>query len=293
LELIRSWKEGLIGIIAKKILESLGMGNPDGRISLPRVAGSLINFLTETVTHYQKSVDLQPAKRKIAEKLTQSRRVIVYVDDLDRGWEGRKTDIRRISALLDAVRDLSNDNEGILFRIALRPDVYFLVQTSDESTDKIEGSVIWYSWTNQGILTLLVKRIETFFGRTVDDSLLMQREHHAVAAYLDSVMAPRFQGRGKWENIPTHRMLMSLIRKRPRDLVKLCTLAAREAFRDKSSLIETRHFDRVFENYSQERRQWHKQHGGQPSRRGGCLQEDCRPPTRLCPPRPGWKVNPD
>ena len=32
----------------------------------------------------------------------------MYIDDIDRGWESRKEDIQRISALFNAMRDLSN-----------------------------------------------------------------------------------------------------------------------------------------------------------------------------------------
>jgi hypothetical protein len=48
---------------------------------------------------------------------------------------------------------------------------------------------------------------------------------------------------------------MSLIRKRPRDLVKLLTLAARRANIDKATKISTRHLEGVFEEYSQGRLQ--------------------------------------
>jgi hypothetical protein len=44
-----------------------------------------------------------------------------------------------------------------------------------------------------------------------------------------------------------------LIRGRPRDLIKLCTLAAREAQAAGSPIIRTAHLEAVFENYSQDR----------------------------------------
>jgi hypothetical protein len=68
-------------------------------------------------------------------------------------------------------------------------------------------------------------------------------------------MVERFQGRGNWENIPVHRVLMSLIRRRPRDLVKLCTLAGRESGDRKSVKIATEHFNAIFSTYSQGRLQ--------------------------------------
>jgi hypothetical protein len=164
-----------------------------------------------------------------------------------------REDVARISALLNAVRDIANDNPGISFRIALTSDVYYLVRTSDESTDKIEGSVVWFSWTNHEIFVLLVKRIETFFSREVDDQRLLKMKQHNLAAYLEPVMQDRFEGQGNWRDIPTYRVLMSLIRKRPRDLVKLCTLAAKSAFADGARRIGTPHFKNIFEQYSQGR----------------------------------------
>ena len=48
---------------------------------------------------------------------------------------------------------------------------------------------------------------------------------------------------------------MSLIRKRPRDLVKLLTLAGREAQNSNSDRICTKHLESIFEEYSQGRLQ--------------------------------------
>lgn len=141
------------------------------------------------------------------------------------------------------------------FRISLRSDVYYLVRTSDESTDKIEGSVIWYSWTNHEILALLVKRVEQYFGKEYSRDDLVKMSQPQLAAHLDSVMTPVFNGHGHWSNIPTYRMLMSLVRKRPRDLVKLCTLAARNARTCGETIITTKNFNDVFEEYSQGRLQ--------------------------------------
>ena len=148
---------------------------------------------------------------------------------------------------------MSSDNPGLFFRIALRTDVYYLVRTSDESTDKVEGSVVWYSWTNHEIMVLLIKRIETYFGRPIDEKALRGQRQIHLAHYLEGVFESRFRGQGHWANAPMYRVLMSLIRKRPRDLVKLCTSAAREAGKERSSLIATKHLESVFEDYSQGR----------------------------------------
>jgi hypothetical protein len=67
------------------------------------------------------------------------------------------------------------------------------------------------------------------------------------------VFEPRFSGHGHWENAPTYRVLMSLIRKRPRDLVKLCSLAGRAARLSGRDRIDTFCLESIFEEYSQGR----------------------------------------
>src|SRR5205085_3200394 len=134
-----------------------------------------------------------------------------------------------------AVRDISRENRGVRFKISLRSDVYYLVRTSDETTDKVEGSVVWHKWTNHEIFALLIKRVMTFFGKRVEEVELLKSDQTVLTMHLESIMEARFAGQGHWANAPMHRVLMSLIRKRPRDLVKLCTLAATHANRSRAT----------------------------------------------------------
>lgn len=246
---IRNWKLGLLEIIAGKVLTAMGSATDETADRLKRFGGALLDFLKDTFSS-STTINLNPAKRLVIDRFLGTGVVCVYIDDLDRGWEGRREDVVRISALLNAVRDIVSENPGLRFRISLRSDVYYLVRTSDESTDKIEGSVLWQTWINHEIFVLLIKRIETFFGRTVDERKLLAARQVDIASYLDSVMQPRFSGSGHWENAPMYRVIMSLIRKRPRDLVKLCSLAARDARARGSTLIGTDNLRNVFVEYS-------------------------------------------
>lgn len=251
LQSIRDWKTGLGAIISQKALHLLGLAGKGDMSKLKQYGGQIISYLVDVVSN--SNSDLQLSGNFLSSNFLKTKRIIVYIDDLDRGWLSTKDDITRISTLLNAIRDIINESKGIYFRIALRSDVYFLVRTSDESTDKIEGSVVWYDWTNHEILAMLIKRIETFMGRKVDESQLLSMKQSDLSQYLHGVMEARFSGLGKWNNAPIYRILMSLIRKRPRDLVKLCTLAARQAFEENSSKICTQHFEIIFEEYSQGR----------------------------------------
>src|SRR5690606_1516680 len=146
LKLIRDWKTGINEIIARKALTSFGLLFDGWRGKLNQYGGAALDFLSSTLKAEDK-VNLSASKQAILKSFLQSNRISVYIDDLDRGWEGRKRDTQRISALLNAIRDISTENRGIFFRVSLRSDVYYLARTSDESTDKIEGSVIWHSWS--------------------------------------------------------------------------------------------------------------------------------------------------
>ena len=251
---IRAWREGLNQIITQKILQTFGLDQSGVISGIQTAGGKILSYIAETVKATKViELNFDPTKKLMLEKFLKSNSVNVYIDDLDRGWEGRREDVRRISALLNAVRDMANDSVGLRFKVGLRSDVYYLVRTSDESTDKIENSVIWQSWTNHEILLLLIKRIQTFFGLPVDERSLLATPQVRLAQYLNPVMEPVFTGLGLWENAPTYRVLMSVIRKRPRDLVKLCTLAARKAHQARSSTIRTAHLQAILDEYSQGR----------------------------------------
>lgn len=255
LESVRNWKQGLVRIIFDKCIAAIGSSTNTQTAQQLQAGLQLIAALQASCKSLQDSNDLNIRKSQLVNGFLRSKKVRVYLDDLDRGWTASNDSISRLSSLLNAMRDLTKEHHGLDFRLALRSDVYFLVRTSDESTDKIEGSVVWYAWSNHEILAMLVKRVQSYIGNELSEAELTNMEQHQLASKLDTVMAPRFFGHGGWKNIPTYRMLMSLIRRRPRDLVKLCSTAAQKAFERGSHEILTQDFESVFDQYSQGRLQ--------------------------------------
>lgn len=247
---IREWKDGLLRIIAEKALKQIGADDTVVRKSL-----DILDFLTQSSKKVNDFVDTKEIYKRRADKYLKNRRVVVFLDDLDRGWEGKKDDVTRISALLNAVRDLASENEGLRFKIALRSDVYYLARTSDESTDKIEGSVVWCKWTNHEILVMLIKRLLTYNHQQADYKSLLASDQFHISTYLDGVFERKYEGLGKWSDTYTYKVLMSMIRKRPRDLVKLCALAASHAYSNDSVIINSDHLRASFDEYSQGRLQ--------------------------------------
>lgn len=247
---IKQWKYGLTKIIGEKVLEELNINDEVIKSKLTKMGVKILNFMVDSIRQLNESVDMTDTQRHFVNNFLSKKRIVVFIDDLDRGWEGKKDDILRISALLNSIRDMANDNPGLMFKVSLRSDVYYLVRTSDESTDKIEGSVVWCKWTNHEILVLLVKRVLTFFNQSFDEERLLRSDQRYLSSFLNVIIEPIFYGEGKWDTIPTYKVLMSLIRKRPRDIVKLCTLSARRAYDSGSNIIKTGHLKSIFEEYS-------------------------------------------
>ena len=236
---IRNWKSGIQDIVFRKAIEEFGHLNENPNktiISYGRgLVQSLITFANDIVKQ-----KLDPAKRALIQGFLNKKRLIVYLDDLDRDWNGSDRDVLKISALLNAVRDIIADSQGIFIRVALRSDVYNIVRSRDASTDKIEGDTVWMHWTNDDIFRVLVRRIATFFGKGVELAAFGEQTQQQLATtYLNQVFEPTYQGIGLWENRPMYHVILSLIRAKPRDMVLLCTVAAKMAGDRKHQVVQT------------------------------------------------------
>ena len=252
LQLIENWKVGLSTLIVRKTLEGVKLFDDANRVEkITGGVGHILASLLERLQSYSgaKSQDVA----MLVKRFTHEKKIRVYLDDLDRGWEGRLTDIKNISALLNAIRDMAGEDQRVQFRIGLRTDVYHLVRTSDESTDKIESNLVWLAWSNHEILATMVKRVCTYFGDDRSQESLVSLQQNNLAALLEPIIDIRFHGRGIWENIATRRILMTLTRKRPRDLVKLFYYSAKEANKYHSETIRSTHLQNIFVRYSNER----------------------------------------
>ena len=251
-EKIEAYKGLINSNIYKSSLDKLGIiPEEKDKFDIQSTAKQLVSAL------YQKAVsaagaDVNEETKRLRKRFTKDRVVRVYVDDIDRGWSASKQDINNISALINAARDLTNEEgSSIQIRIGLRSDAYFLYRTSDESTDKIESNVIRLTWERHDILVVMALRIASFLGKSLDIGEFETRSQKRIAEELHPIIEERFSvGRGHWDQAPIHTVLLSLNRNRPRDLIKLLTEAARESYRQKHNKISSRDLESVFSNYS-------------------------------------------
>jgi hypothetical protein len=249
-------KNELLGLITRRILGSIGENYINESIGYENSVISKISDVIAEKVRLAIQKYGNGSQAAVADAFLKSKTVHVYIDDIDRGWSASPADIKNISALLNAMRDISGTDNRIRFRIGLRSDVYFLVRTSDESTDKIESHIVWLEWSLHEILCIMALRIATFFNIEITQEAIFKLKQEAISStILSKVIDPVFLGRGHWAQRPIHNVLLSLARKRPRDLVKLMHGAAKKAQRSRSNIIGSKDLENSFESYSNERLQ--------------------------------------
>lgn len=269
LNLITLWKKGIARLVACKIAE-------EWKITVSSDAEHVLSW-AESSGYKSKDLISQLASRfsaafkkdgevgvrgvreeekeslgehHILKRIAEDKFLRLYIDDLDRGWEATELDKKRLAALIYALGDLTSDIEGLQARISLRTDVYGLIRSTKEFTDKFESAEVWCSWDNSGILKALIKRIYSHFNIEIQEIDFKDKSQAEIAEYLHPIFETSFVDTKNWNRKPTYRVLMSLIRRRPRDLVKLVNMAAQCAHEEGKNTVTGHHFCEILDDYS-------------------------------------------
>ncbi len=266
-KMVLLWKRGIAKLIASRIASdwmfvvgddaknALVWAQETGyrsRDFIQKIVGLIDPKIKNHIDIKGDNIALQRGEHHIIQRLLKDKKITLYFDDLDAGWEATSLQRKRLSALLLALRNMTSDIKGLKARLAIRTDVYTLLRENDESTDKFENYVVNCNWNNHEILVLLVKRILTYFGEPVDDKSLNEMSQTELNNSLSLAMETKFTKTKEWRNKNTHRVIMSLIRSRPRDMIKLCTFAAKSAYKRDSntSIIKDVDFECILADYS-------------------------------------------
>lgn len=239
------WQQGLRAVIIKKICETqLDITDPG---TIATVAGiEHLPGLIAAVFHKTPFICLAKdhpsvveAQRRISELLNNNR-LVVFIDDLDLGWHSSPSSqhtIERIATLLHAINELKNSMRGVLFRVSIRSDIFYLVRMAYVDLDKVRQHCVWHRWSERELLVLFAKCILSYRKNHLGDKSLdakhTELELRAMSpaklgTYFLFLMEQVFDGEATWKRAPMHSVILTVIRKRPRDVVTLITAAARE-----------------------------------------------------------------
>lgn len=262
------WKQAISKLVIMKLASDISFAfgeDYDKALQWAYSTGYASRDFISRVAHmlkpmYEKYVKMDidyvtSGEHRVLERMLEKKNIRLFFDDFDLDWKGNSSDILRMKSLLLSLSDMTSDITGLSARIALRTDVYEMIR-NEEFSDKFESCIIKCKWNNQEILKTLSKRICAYFGIDFDENISQDSDtmQYQLSPYLNYVFEPYFDNSTRiWRNAPTHRVIYSLIRRKPRDMVKLCQSAAEEAYYRHFNKINAVCFVNILENYSQER----------------------------------------
>lgn len=246
-EKINAWKnylaDRIIDVINKMRIDSNNLGK-------------MFSVLEDALNDFTKNkynINYKKVKNQILDTLSPNLEIRVYIDDLDTGYRGTREQNESIISLFTAIREIMRENDNLRFRVTLRSDVYDNIRKVDESADKIQDVKLTLKITNHQILAMLTKRVMNFIDASVAQQDFYQCTQQRMMQYMSKLFETTFHGRGKWKNKATNYILMTMTRRRPRDLFVLCGLAWENAISNNRIKITSEDLQAIFNDYSNER----------------------------------------
>ena len=262
------WKKAIARIIAMKIVSTFRFVSSDDTAKVLMWAYEYgyaeKDFITQVAEKFHKAIDsyfdaeskeYDKGEYHILERLMGKKQICLFLDDFDLDWKGNEKDILIIKSLIIALIDMTSDIRGVSARIALRTDVYEMIR-NEEFSDKIESSTIKCLWNNQELIVALAKRICAFHKISFDPSIEQDPAdaQFKVTQYLNIVFESSFPiGVRYWSGATISKVIYALLRRKPRDIVKLCLGLAKYAYDQKKEKIDYECFEHTLESYSTER----------------------------------------
>ena len=100
LSLIEKWKSGLNYRIVELIMQKFQVNTDSDFTDIAIQKGvNLIDKITTIIKGIADKIDIEKSKQLVAKKYIANHKVVIYIDDLDRAWEGTTNNIKRIAAL--------------------------------------------------------------------------------------------------------------------------------------------------------------------------------------------------
>lgn len=151
---------------------------------------------------------LLPSLREIA----RSRRIIVLVDELDRGWDSSEDARAFVAGLFQACISINSVHDGLRVYMSLRQELYDDVPELYDDAQKYRDLIETLSWSESSLLKLIARRIRHSMPAlaAADDETCW-----------DSLFAPFPGPRG----CGSFRYMIDRTLLRPREIIQFCTQA--------------------------------------------------------------------
>lgn len=192
---------------------------------------------------------------KHGRKLDDIKTIIFVIDNLDKDWDGRIEGVNFVSSLLSAAFDLTRIDRSVKFRISLRWDIFDAVGRINGNFDKMRPNFTHLTWTQHQVYIIVAKRIASYTAQQFDANYAIKASIHQkdIEVFYDSVIERRFYGQGIWQDTNMRKVLLSMSRRRPRDLLSLLHKSGILSISNRHDRILTADVQETFPSISEER----------------------------------------
>ncbi|WP_198133198.1 P-loop ATPase, Sll1717 family, partial [Aeromonas simiae] len=254
----------ICALINREIAKRINFAITDDQITLVESAEidgfkerNLVSCLTN---RFEGFLDKIGSKREIIKnhieilKRNNNISVFLLIDDLDATFQNTDAECLSLSTFFSACRYLTQDVEGVCFRVSMRSDVWPTIRRYDESLDKLEQYVTELEWSADEFQTLLYKRI---IAQSKENGFNIppRYENEIQNDYENRVLSILFVDKIQWghKNVHSYKVIHTLSYQRPRWAVQLCKLAQNSALNRRRNIISKDDIDIIWGDYGSKR----------------------------------------
>lgn len=186
-----------------KRLEGIKIGNIEGSLKM------------RELEKLYKLDELRPVLPHLRDAL-EHQRVVVIIDELDKGWDASEDARAFISGLFQAAVALNQLSPNLRTYISLRQELYENTPTLYEDAQKYRDLVETVSWNEAGLQSLIARRIRHNVPRL-------------AAASDEDCWAALFDGSTQFRRSTSFGYMVDRTLHRPRELILFCAQAQQEA----------------------------------------------------------------
>lgn len=243
---VRAWKSSVLGLLASKIGEQIGMAWSDDAMSLVEEAErggyrsrSFIASIFDRLKAPSSPVQLNDAKARNTEGLVRrwaekEDALWLFVDDVDENFRNDPLHKAKVSSFFIAARELVLSVPQLRMRLAIRPNTWVTISFEDEALSKVNQYCVDLRWAAEDMREVLGARIRGYLTRARKG-----RRPVKASRTPDQLISMVFESPMPWgsRQVQASVPLTTLSRRRPRWLIELCREAAALASRAKRSVI--------------------------------------------------------
>lgn len=101
------------------------------------------------------------------EKICSNKKVTLYVDELDKGWDASEDAIAFVAGIFNAAISINSRQSNVKVLVSLRKELYENIPALYEDAQKVRDVIESIMWDEKSLLELIGKRISKQFPETI------------------------------------------------------------------------------------------------------------------------------